>query len=97
MPECRINLSQAAAYLARAPKSNDRTSRSPRPCATCASAATCGRRRTFATPRTRARSGSGHGAGYVYPHDRPEEAAKQQYLPDELAGTRYYPEDAPGA
>ena len=28
----------------------------------------------------------GHGAGYVYPHDRPEEAARQQYLPDELAG-----------
>jgi len=37
----------------------------------------------------------GHGAGYVYPHDRPEEAADQQYLPDELVGTRYYPEDAP--
>ena len=61
--------------------------------ATSASAATCGRRRTFATPRTRAPRKLGHGVGYVYPHDHPE--TPQQYLPDELVGRRYYPEDKP--
>ena len=66
------------------------------PCATCASAATCGRRRALRDASYAGAKRLGHGAGYVYPHDRPEEAAKQQYLPDELAGTRYYPEDAPG-
>ncbi len=28
--------------------------------------------------------------GYLYPHDFPNHWVKQQYLPDELAGTRYY-------
>ena len=28
--------------------------------------------------------------GYLYPHDYPNHWVKQQYLPDELAGTRYY-------
>ena len=28
--------------------------------------------------------------GYLYPHNSPNHWAKQQYLPDELAGTRYY-------
>ena len=97
MPECRINLSQAAAYLARAPKSNASY-------VAIASAMRDVRERGNLRPPPHLRDTSyagakrlGHGAGYVYPHDRPEEAAKQQYLPDELAGTRYYPEDSPGA
>lgn len=32
----------------------------------------------------------GHGSGYAYPHDYPEGLVDQQYLPDELLGTRYY-------
>ena len=28
--------------------------------------------------------------GYLYPHDYPNHWVQQQYLPDELAGTRYY-------
>ena len=28
--------------------------------------------------------------GYLYPHNSPNHWVKQQYLPDELAGTRYY-------
>jgi putative ATPase len=32
----------------------------------------------------------GHGKGYVYAHDEPHAVAAQQYLPDELVGTRYY-------
>lgn len=32
----------------------------------------------------------GHGKGYVYPHDKEHGVARQQYLPDELEGRRYY-------
>jgi len=32
----------------------------------------------------------GHGTSYVYAHDQPHAVAAQQYLPDELQGTRYY-------
>ena len=32
----------------------------------------------------------GHGKGYKYSHDYPEARAIQQYMPDELQGTRYY-------
>jgi putative ATPase len=95
MPECRINLSQAAAYLARAPKSNASY-------VAIAAAMRDVRERGNLRPPPHLRDASyagakrlGHGAGYVYPHDHPDEAAAQQYLPDELAGTRYYPEDAP--
>jgi len=35
----------------------------------------------------------GHGVGYRYPHDYPGGVVEQQYLPDELAGTRYYEDD----
>ena len=36
----------------------------------------------------------GHGVGYRYPHSDPQGAAGQQYLPDELAGRRFYEPDA---
>ncbi len=32
----------------------------------------------------------GHGRGYVFPHDYPGADVEQQYLPDRLAGRRYY-------
>ena len=32
----------------------------------------------------------GHGLDYRYPHDYPNHYVKQQYLPDNLAGTVYY-------
>nr|NIO71031.1 replication-associated recombination protein A [Anaerolineae bacterium] len=32
----------------------------------------------------------GHGKGYKYPHDYPGHHVRQQYLPDELQGRRYY-------
>ena len=32
----------------------------------------------------------GHGDGYLYAHDHPHHVAAQQYLPDDLEGTRYY-------
>jgi putative ATPase len=32
----------------------------------------------------------GYGREYDYPHDHPDALASQQYLPDALAGRRYY-------
>ena len=95
LPEARINLAQGAAYLARAPKSNaslpgDREGAGGRPRA----AARCGRPSRSATPATRGAAKLGHGVGYKYPHDYPGGQVEQQYLPDELAGTVYYEDDA---
>ena len=32
----------------------------------------------------------GHGRGYRYPHDHPDGYVAQDYLPDDLVGTRFY-------
>ena len=90
MPEARIILAEAVVHLATAPKSN---------------AAYVGIDRALADVRA-GRIGTvpphlrdahyagaeklGHGGGYRYAHDAPHAVATQQYLPDELAGTRYY-------
>jgi putative ATPase len=93
LPECRINLSQAVAYLAAAPKSNAayraineamsdvRERGNLRPPAHLRDASYPGARKL------------GHGAGYRYPHDYPDAKVEQQYLPDELVGRRYFPKD----
>jgi replication-associated recombination protein RarA len=31
----------------------------------------------------------GYGRGYVYPHDKAEEAERQTYLPEALVGRRF--------
>jgi putative ATPase len=90
LPECRINLSQAVAYLARAPKSN----------ASYVAIQRAGqdvRERGNLRPPKPLRDASyagaaklGHGQGYRYPHDYPGGWVEQQYLPDELLGTVYY-------
>ncbi|MGW6130603.1 replication-associated recombination protein A [Cellulomonas sp. NPDC055163] len=90
MPEARIILAEAVVHLATAPKSN---------------AAYTGIDAALADVRA-GRIGSvpehlrdahyagakelGHGKGYRYAHDAPHAVAAQQYLPDELVGTRYY-------
>lgn len=35
----------------------------------------------------------GYGNGYKYPHDYPGHVVEQQYLPDEMLGTKYYIKD----
>ncbi len=89
LPECRINLSQAASYLALAPKSNAAY--------TAVDAALDDvRREGNQPPPAHLRDGSyrgakelGHGVGYSYPHARGG-WVDQQYLPDKLSGRRYY-------
>jgi putative ATPase len=89
LPECRINLSQAASYLALAPKSNAAY--------TAVDAAMDDvRREGNQPPPARLRSANyrgakelGHGAGYRYPHAHGG-WVDEQYLPDQLSGRRYY-------
>ncbi len=88
LPEARLNLSQAAIYLARAPKSNASYVALNR-------ATSDVQERGAARPPKPLRDGSwygrrlGHGEGYVYPHDDPQ-GFEASYLPEELEGRRYY-------
>ena len=91
LPECKLNLAQAAAYLALAPKSNASTTRDlARAPATSASTAPSRRRPISRTPTTRARRSSGAETGYVYPHDEPGGVADQPLLPEGLEAERFY-------
>jgi putative ATPase len=97
LPEARINLAQATVHLALAPKSNTAYAG--------LNAATADvRSRPVGEVPAHLRDASyrgaeklGHGAGYRYPHDAPAGWVEQQYLPDELLGTRYYEPSAQGA
>jgi putative ATPase len=90
LPEAALNLSQAAIYLALAPKSNAST--------TAIGAARAEVRKSGAqTPPDYLRDAHypgaqalGRGTGYQYAHDHPGSVAAQQYLPDELADRRFY-------
>ena len=86
-PECRINLSQAAVYLALAPKSN---------AAYVAIDAALDEVRTGparAVPshlRDRHRPGADAYGPYQYPHAAPQAWVEQQYLPDGLSQGAFF-------
>lgn len=90
MPESQLILSQAAIYVACAPKSNSCTN------AIYAAMNTVKNTMTDAEPaylQDAHYGGSaklGRGIGYKYPHDYPGHYVKQQYLPDAVAGTKFY-------
>lgn len=81
LPEARIPLANAAITLATAPKSNTAETAIDR----AAADIRAGKGQVIPThlrsPQFR---------GYVYPHDYTYDYVKQQYLPDDLAGTKYY-------
>jgi putative ATPase len=89
LPEARLNLAQAAIYLARAPKSNASY-------VALKEAAVDVREHGQVRPPDPLRDASypgarklGRGAGYVYPHDDPR-GFEADYLPEELRGKTYY-------
>ena len=88
-PECRINLAQAATYVALAPKSNAVEAGID---AALAEVRHGPLREVPSYLRDRHRPGSeGYGA-YLYPHDYPEGWVDQRYLPDGLErGCFYHP------
>jgi putative ATPase len=90
LPECHLNLAQAATYLALAPKSN---------------ASYRGIRRASAHVREHGAQPPpsylrdahypgakklGRGVGYVYPHDEAGGVAGQQVIPEGMEGERFY-------
>ncbi len=86
-PECRINLAQAATYLALAPKSNAAYLAIDRALAEVRS----GRARLVPPHlRDRHRPGAEDYGPYRYPHDYPDATVEQQYLPDGLENRRFY-------
>jgi putative ATPase len=90
LPECALNLAQAAVYLALAPKSNASYK--------ALSAARAEVRRNGArTPPDYLRDAHypgaaelGRGEGYRYAHDEPGAVSGQPLLPEELRGERFY-------
>ncbi len=90
MPEAQIILSQAAAYVACAPKSNascnaifealdvvEKTGNLPIPT-------------HLQDAHYKGAAKLGHGIGYKYAHDYPNHYVEQQYLPYELNGKEFY-------
>ncbi|MCI9102195.1 MAG: replication-associated recombination protein A [Lachnospiraceae bacterium] len=90
MPEAQIILSQAASYVATAPKSNSACN------AVFAAMEAVRSRRTESVPphlqdgHYRGAGKLGRAKGYLYAHDFPNHYVKQQYLPDGLEGTVFY-------
>jgi putative ATPase len=90
LPEGTLPMTQAVTYLSTAPKSNaviaaygkahqavDERGALPVPL----------HLRQAPTPLMKS---LGHGSGYQYPHDHEGHWVRQQYLPDELVGRRFY-------
>ena len=89
MPEARLPLADAAVLMATSPKSNSAY------LAMAGAMEDIRKGKTGAPPRhlqnVHADSFTMERAqGYLYPHDYPNHWVAQQYLPDELAGRRYY-------
>ena len=89
LPEARIPLGDAAVLMATAPKSNSAY------LALYAAMADVRAGRTGDYPRHLQNvhadsTGLEREQGYLYPHNFPHHYVKQQYLPDQLAGVRYY-------
>ena len=90
MPEAQIILSEAAMYVACAPKSNA--------CVAAIGEAMSEVERSGNLPipphlqdaHYKSAAKLGHGSGYLYAHDYPNNYVKQQYLPYELNGKEFY-------
>ena len=90
MPEAQIILSQAVTYVATAPKSNAA-------CNAIFAAMDAVKHTQIRSIPThlqdahyRGAAKMGHGLGYLYAHDFPNHYVRQQYLPDELVGQKFY-------
>ncbi|MDY5871289.1 MAG: replication-associated recombination protein A [Suilimivivens sp.] len=90
MPEAQIILSEAAMYVASAPKSNACV------CAIEEAMQTVEETGNLPIPthlqdaHYKGAAKLGHGTGYLYAHDYPNHYVRQQYLPYELSGKEFY-------
>ena len=90
MPEARITLSQAALYVACAPKSNAAYLAVDKALQTVETTKTAPIPVHLQDSHYKGAGKLGHGAGYMYAHDYPNHYAPQKYLPDSLVGEHFY-------
>ncbi len=89
LPEAKYHLALATGYLATAPKSNSLQSYFEAERA-------LDKVDNEAVPlhlrdgHYKGAAQLGHGRGYLYPHDFPKGYVEQQYLPDQMVGSRFY-------
>jgi putative ATPase len=90
LPEAQLNLSQAAIYLATAPKSNRSAVAIWTARADVRDGAVGEVPAHLRDAHYQGAATIGHGAGYEYPHDHASGRVAQQYLPDALVDRRWY-------
>ncbi|MFG6325272.1 MAG: replication-associated recombination protein A [Lachnospiraceae bacterium] len=90
MPEAQIILSQAAAYVACAPKSNSAVAAIGKAMDAVKNGKTGAIPLHLMDAHYKGAAKLGHGVDYKYAHDYKNHYAVQQYLPDELKGTVFY-------
>ena len=90
MPEGRIILAQAVAYIACAPKSNTALDSISRAMEDVKNISISGIPIHLKDTHYKGAKELGHGEGYKYAHSFPGHYVRQQYLPDEVADRRYY-------
>ncbi len=90
MPEGWIPLSHAATYLATAPKSNASYLAYRKAAAEVHDTGSLPVPLHLRNAPTKLMKAEGYAEGYRYPHNYPGHRVEQQYLPERLAGRRYY-------
>lgn len=90
MPEAQIILSQAASYVACAPKSNASCEAVFQAMETVKQTGNLPIPAHLQDAHYKGAAKLGHGTGYKYAHDYPNHYVEQQYLPYELNGKEFY-------
>ncbi len=90
MPEARIILAQAAGYVASAPKSNSAVVAIDEAMEVVQNEKIKTIPAHLQDAHYRGAEKLGRGIGYQYAHNYPNHYVKQQYLPDELEGRKFY-------
>jgi len=93
MPEARIILSEAATYVATSKKSNATYMAINRALEDVENKDTGQIPMHIRNAPVEGMEALGYHQGYLYPHDFPGHYVEQQYLPDEMLGTKYYIKD----
>jgi putative ATPase len=89
-PECRINLAHAAIYLSLAPRSNSAYRAIDAALREIDEGPARGVPQHLRDASYGGAKQLGRGVGYLYPHDHPGGRVAQEYLPEDLAGVRFY-------
>ena len=93
MPQARIILSEAAIYVALSKKSNASYLAINKALEDVKNKETGEVPMHLRNAPIEDMKNLGYSNGYLYPHDFPGHYVEQQYLPDEMIGTKYYIKD----